>query len=123
MHIMRFENTGLETIKADLNRLDEIMDDHGLVRAEQWDYERVNYDRKFVLKEEIFYLRVQGYTVEGDVGAHRGIIQLMSPLLGKHYYPHGVEYGEGENFPPTLVKQCEKILADVKAEIAKFTEL
>ncbi|WP_108669818.1 YugN family protein [Peribacillus acanthi] len=120
---MRFENTGLETIKADLNRLDEIMDEHGLVRAEQWDYERVNYDKKIVLKEGVFYLRVQGYAVEGDVGAHKGIIQLMTPLLGKHYYPHGVEYGEGESFPPTLVKQCEKVLADVKADISKFTDL
>ncbi|WP_153124282.1 YugN family protein [Peribacillus tepidiphilus] len=117
---MRFENTGLEKMKADLNRLDEVMSEHGLIRAEQWDYERVNYDRKFELKEGVFYLRVQGYAVEGDVGAHRAVIQLMIPLLGKHYYPHGVEYGEGENFPASLVKKCEQILADVKADIEKF---
>lgn len=117
---MRFENTGYENIKADLNRLDEVMSDFGLVREGQWDYERVTYDRKFELKEGIFYLRVFGYTVEGDVGAHKATIQLMKPLLGKHYYPHGVEYGEGESFPKSLVSQCEIILADVKAEIEKF---
>lgn len=119
---MKFEQTGYEQIKADLNRLDEVMLDHGLVREGQWDYERVTYDRKFELKEGIFYLRVFGYTVEGDVGAHNAVIQLMTPLLGKHYYPHGVEYGEGESFPKSLVSQCEKILADVKVKITAFAE-
>lgn len=117
---MRFENTGLESLTADLNRLDEVMLEHGLVRAEQWDYERVNYDRKFELKEGVFYLRVQGYAVEGDVGAHRAIMQLLTPILGKHYYPFGLEYGEGEHFPPSLVKQCEQILTALKAEVDKF---
>jgi hypothetical protein len=117
---MKFENTGLENKKADLTRLDEVMLSHGLVREGQWDYERVTYDRKFELKEGVFYLRVFGYAVEGDVGAHKALIQLMTPLLGKHYYPHGVEYGEGETFPKSLVNQCEKILADIKTEIDHF---
>lgn len=117
---MRFENTGYENIKADLNRIDEVMSDFGLVRAGQWDYERVTYDRKFELKEGIFYLRVFGYAAEGDVGIHKATIQLMKPLLGKHYYPHGVEYGEGEQFPKALVSQCEKILADVKSQLEKI---
>jgi hypothetical protein len=44
----------------------------------------------------------------------------MTPLLGKHYYPHGVEYGEGENFPTSLVNQCKKILEGIKTEVDKF---
>ncbi|MBP2239998.1 hypothetical protein J2Z40_000551 [Cytobacillus eiseniae] len=118
---MKFENTGLEKMKADLNRLDDLMDSYGLVRAGQWDYERVTYDRKFVLKEGTYYLRVFGYASEGDVGADEAVIQLMTPALGKHYYPHGVEYGEDEVYPKTLVSQCEKILANVSAEIEKFS--
>ncbi|WP_019242434.1 MULTISPECIES: YugN family protein [Bacillus] len=117
---MRFESTGFEKLKADLNRLDEVMDAHGLIRAEQWDYERVSYDRKFELKEGVYYLRVQGFAVEGDVGAHRAIIQILTPCLGKHYYPHGIEYGENENFPPTLVKKCEQILVSLKTELDTF---
>jgi hypothetical protein len=117
---MKFENIGMETLKADLNRLDDAMFVHGLIREGQWDYERVTYDRKFEMKEGTYYLRVQGYVHEGDVGAHKAIIQLMTPLLGKHYYPHGIEYGEGEHFPKALVSQCEKVLQDVKAEIEKF---
>lgn len=117
---MKFENTGIETLKADLNRLDEVMLEHGLVREGQWDYERVTYDHKFEIKEGTYYLRVQGHIDEGDVGAHKAIIQLMTPLLGKHYYPHGIEYGEGEHFPKALVSQCEKLLNDVKVEVEKF---
>ncbi|NRD78750.1 hypothetical protein HPT25_15415 [Bacillus sp. BRMEA1] len=117
---MRFEDSGLENLKADLNRLDEVMDDHGLVRAGQWDYERVTYDRKFELREGVYYFRIQGYAVEGDVDTFKATIQLMAPLLGKHYYPHGVEYGEGEHFPPSLINQCQKLIDDVKTEISKF---
>ncbi|MCP3741758.1 YugN family protein [Rossellomorea sp. BNER] len=119
---MRFEATGIENLKADLNRLDEVMLSHGLVREGQWDYERVTYDRKFEIKEGTYYLRIQGYTAEGDIGKHDAIIQIMTPLLGKHYYPHGVEYGEGEHFPSHLVNSCEKLLADVKKEVEVFAD-
>lgn len=117
---MKFENTGIEKLKADLNRLDDVMLDYGLVREGQWDYERVTYDRKFELKEGVFYLRVFGHSIEGDVDSGKAIIQLMVPLLGKHYYPHGVEYGEGETFPTSLVNQCKKILDDIVSEVQKF---
>lgn len=119
---MKFENKGFENVKADLNRLDDVMRAYGLVREGQWDYERVTYDRKFELNEGVFYLRVQGYAVEGDVGANKALIQLMTPLLGKYYYPHGVEYGEDEVFPKSVVTQCEKILTDLKEEISAFAK-
>ncbi|MDQ0155883.1 YugN family protein [Robertmurraya andreesenii] len=117
---MKFESYGFENVKADLRRLDDVMAEYGLVREEQWDYERVAYDRKFELKEGVFYLRILGYAVEGDVGANRAVIKLLTPLLGKHYYPHGVEYGEDEVFPKSLVSQCEKILSEVKAKVDTF---
>ncbi|MET3698118.1 YugN-like protein [Bacillus oleivorans] len=117
---MKFENTGIESLKADLSRLDSTMDDYGLIRADQWDYERVSYDRKFEMKEGTYYLRVQGYAVEGDVGGRHAVIQLMTPILGKHYYPHGVEYGEDEHYPNSLVSQCEKILNQLKEEVKQF---
>ncbi|USK71525.1 YugN family protein [Peribacillus asahii] len=120
---MRLENSGLHHITADLNRLDDLMPQYGLIRAEQWDYERVSYDRKFELTEGIYYLRILGEAIEGDVGSHKAIIKLRVPLLGKHYYPHGVEYGDGEYFPAPLVKQCEKILADVHKELVEFNGL
>lgn len=41
---MYIENTGLEHLQLDLNTLDEILPEYGLIRAGQWDYERVTYD-------------------------------------------------------------------------------
>lgn len=119
---MKFEKTGIEKKKADLVRLDEVMLSKGLVREGQWDYERVTYDRKFDLKEGVFYLRVFGHAVEGEIDTHRAVIELMTPVLGKYYYPHGVEYGDDEVFPKSLVIQCEKLLSELKAEIDKFAK-
>lgn len=117
---MKFENTGYEQLKADFNRLDEVMHENGLILGGHWDYERVTYDKMFDLKEGVYYLRVRGYAVEGDVDTRTATIQLMTPLLGKYYYPHGVEYGDDEVYPQTLVNQCNAILEKVKAEIEKF---
>lgn len=119
-NLMYFENTGIENTVIDLNILDDLMKKHGLVRAGQWDYERVTYDKKYVIKEGTFYLRVFGFTKDGDVGAHDADITLLKPVIGKHYYPHGVEYGENEVFPKHLLKSSEQTLAAVKTELAAF---
>lgn len=117
---MKFEDTGLDGTHVDLNQLTHIMEQHSMVLAGQWDYERVTYDRKFELKEGVYYLRVFGFAVKGDIGAEDAVIELMTPLLGKHYYPHGVEYGDDEYFPESLVQTCEKLLADIKAETLHY---
>ncbi|WP_019414415.1 YugN family protein [Paenisporosarcina sp. TG20] len=117
---MYFENTGIENTAADLELLDEIMLNHGLVREGQWDYERVTYDKKFEIKEGTFYLRISGFTNDGDVGAHDAIIKLMKPVIGKHYYPHGIEYGDEEVFPAHLVKSCQQTLTAVKKDVTAF---
>ncbi|RST75373.1 hypothetical protein D4T97_009010 [Siminovitchia acidinfaciens] len=117
---MKFDNIGLESFKIELNRLDEVMSKHRMVRAGQWDYERVTYDHKFVIQEGTYYLRIPGYAIEGDVGAGKALIQLMTPMLGKHYYPHGVEYGEDEVYPASLVKQCNEIVAAIKKDVEVF---
>lgn len=119
--ILYIEGTGLENRLFDLNVLDEILPEYGLIRAGQWDYERVTYDRKIVLNDHTYYLRVQGVAVRGDVGAHDATIKLKVPILGKHYYPHGVEYGEDENFPKALVQECREILQAVKEELEPLT--
>ncbi|MDQ0231300.1 YugN family protein [Metabacillus malikii] len=114
---MRIENTGLEGVTIDLELLDDIAENIGLVRAGQWDYERVTYDRKIEFKGDIFYLRVQGYAIEGEVDGKHAVIKLITPLLGKHYYPHGVEYGEGEHFPNTVLNTSKKLLNDLSEAI------
>ncbi|MCD7033926.1 YugN-like family protein [Metabacillus sp. GX 13764] len=117
---MKFEGTGLESMTAELVRLDDLMENHGMLRAGQWDYERVTYDKKFDYLGNIFYLRIMGYAIEGDVGSRRAVIQFLTPLLGKYYYPHGVEYGEDEEFPPHIIQSSETLLKEIKEEIEQL---
>lgn len=118
---MKFENTGIDNCTAEFSRLTDSMEDLGFVLASQWDYERVTYDRKFQIKGDVFYLRVQGFVIDGEIDSKHAVIKLLTPLLGKHYYPHGVEYGDGENFPVSLVEQCTRILEQVKEAINSFS--
>jgi hypothetical protein len=104
-------------LTVELARLDEIMKTEGLVKGEHWDYERVTYDRKFSMVEGTFYLRVMGYAIEGDVGGRHAVLKLLTPLLGKYYYPHGVEYGGNEEFPVQVQQTSENILKRVKEKL------
>ncbi|WP_342512716.1 YugN family protein [Sporosarcina sp. FSL K6-1522] len=117
---MYIEDTGIENIIADLSVLDEIMLKHDLIRAGQWDYERATFDKKYVNKEGTFYLRVFSYTTDGDVDTRDAIMNLKKPVLGKYYYPHGVEYGEEENFPASLVKDCVATLKAVSEALQPY---
>ncbi|MFC3040218.1 YugN family protein [Virgibacillus xinjiangensis] len=119
---MKLENTGLEDITIDLKPLDHITGNHAFIRAGQWDYERVTYDYKINSNEKniTYYIRVQGYAIEGDVDRGNAIIKLMPPLLGKHYYPHGVEYGEEENFPENLVERSHNLVSKLAEDIAQY---
>src|SRR5690625_1669533 len=97
------------------------MGDNGFILAESWDYERVTYDYKIASNEKnvTYYIRIQGYALEGDVDKGDALIKIITPLLGKHYYPHGVEYGEDENFPKNLVSRAHDLVVSVKNEIDK----
>ncbi len=117
---MYFENTGLEEIRVDFALLDSIMRRHGMTKEGQWDYERVTFDRKFMIREGTFYLRVFAYAVEGDIDSNDAIVHVMKPVVGKHYYPHGVEYGEDEHFPEHLIKSCTEVLKAIRTDLESF---
>lgn len=117
---MYFENTGLENKVAHITLLDDLMKQHGFIRAAGWDYERVTWDRKFDIQEGTYYLRIFGVTIDGDNGSNDSTISLLKPILGKHYFPHGVEYGEDELYPAQLVKTCQNILASLSKELDQF---
>ncbi|ENH98352.1 hypothetical protein J416_01404 [Gracilibacillus halophilus YIM-C55.5] len=119
---MEIHNTGIEDVVIDLKPLDHAMENANFVRAAQWDYERVTYDYKIGSPEKniTYYIRVQGYAVEGDVDTGTAVIKLLTPLLGKHYYPHGIEYGENEEFPETTQNRAEELLQKVYQNIQSF---
>lgn len=116
---MKLENTGIDNKVIDIVALNRVMGEHAFILGESWDYERVTYDYKISSQEKnvTYYIRVQGEAIEGDVDARDAVIKLKTPLLGKHYYPHGVEYGEDENFPKNLIERAHKILAEANKDL------
>ncbi|HLS61282.1 MAG TPA: YugN family protein [Virgibacillus sp.] len=117
---MRLENTGIDDMLVDVKPLSYIMGNHAFIKGEQWDYERITYDYKVGSEEKgvTYYIRIQGYAVEGDIDRGNAVVKLLTPLLGKHYYPHGIEYGEEENFPKGLVDRAHKLVKNAAEEVA-----
>lgn len=95
--------------------LDETMKHAGFDM--QWDYERVTYDYKIVdnVKEDVYYLRVPGHVHEGEIPKDSAKVRMMQPYLGKHYYPHGVEYDEV--FPERIIDKCIKKLDLIRSQV------
>jgi len=119
---MKLENLGIDDKVIDITPLDHIMGKHAFIRGENWDYERVSYDYKIKSQEKnvTFYIRIQGEAIEGDVDSKTAIIKLKTPLLGKHYYPHGIEYGEEENFPKNIVERANQLVKTVNEELEAY---
>ncbi|MEY8347476.1 YugN family protein [Bacillus cereus] len=117
---MQFINSKLIDAVVDFTLLTEVMQNQHFVLAGQWDYVRVTYDYKFEILKDVYYLRVQGFAVEGEIGGRHAQVKLLPPLLGKHYYPHGVEYGENENFPTNVLQKSEQLLQNIEKELKEF---
>ncbi|GEL75998.1 YugN family protein [Tenuibacillus multivorans] len=119
---MKLENTEIQDTVLDLQPLTYIMERNGFVLAGQWDYERVTYDYKVNSPEKniTYYIRVQGHAIEGDVDSGKAVIKILTPLLGIHHYPHGVEYGEEQGFPQNIIDKAERILNNVDDQLKQF---
>jgi hypothetical protein len=115
---MKFEHVELEGKIMNFADLDEIMVAAGF--DSQWDYERITYDYKIIdlVRNDTYYFRVPALVQQGEIPKDNAKVQLMHPYLGKHYYPHGVEYDEV--FPENIIDKCNKkialIVEKVKAE-------
>lgn len=110
---MNFENSGLADKELQFSTIRYAAESLGFVHAEQWDYERAMFDLKMVHAEGTFYLRVPVIAVDGDIPNDSTIVRVLTPILGKHYYPHGVEY-EDEHFPEGIVNKCTTKLEQLK---------
>lgn len=120
--IVEIENTGIEDTLIDVQPLNHLMGTNGFIKGEHWDYERITYDYKIGSHEKgvSYYVRIQGYAVEGDIDRGDAVVKLLTPLLGKHYYPHGVEYGEEENFPKNLVDRAFDLVTKANEAIEMY---
>ncbi|SFE42043.1 YugN family protein [Alteribacillus iranensis] len=114
MDIKGFDFEGREYSFGNLTR---IMEKHGFIHAEQWDYERVTYDYKMLDESDdaTYYLRVQAFAIEGEIPQKNAKVQLLTPMLGRHYYPHGIEYDE--EFPDKIARKSTSIIEGVHKEL------
>lgn len=119
---MKLENTGIDDTVIDISPLSKIMGEHAFIKGESWDYERVTYDYKIGSQEKgvAYYIRIQGYAIEGDVDRGTAVVKLLTPLLGKHYYPHGVEYGEDEEFPANLIERAKGLVKKADEALEQY---
>ncbi len=118
---VRFDHIELADKELRFETLRYACESIGLVHAGQWDYERVMFDYKIVNQGNTYYLRVPAYAIKGEIPKEDTIVKLMTPILGKHYYPHGVEY-EGEEFPQQIIDKCNKKLELLKANLESEEE-
>lgn len=108
---------GFTQVKTSLGRLDHILENAGFVRW-AWDYEHATYDFKYEdqATKDVYYLRIQGHIVEGEDMDHDAVLQLEEPHIGKHLFPHGIDY---DAVVPTTIKDAaNKKLSDVKSKLA-----
>lgn len=117
---MIFENTGIENLTLEQSDLDAIMSENGFVLGSHWDYERITYDRKYEINDDIYYLRIQGRAVDGQIGTRYAVVSLLSPILGQFHFPHTMEYADAEHFPNNLKEHCVRAINNVKESIEKF---
>lgn len=117
MSIMNLENTGIENLTADFHELTELLKSHGFAIGGHWDYEHVIYDKKIIKKDDTYYLRIRGNAIEGDIGGRYATVQLINPILVKHLFPHGIDYGDDGSFAKSVIEQCNGILKQVRKSI------
>ncbi|WP_371933351.1 hypothetical protein [Halobacillus litoralis] len=47
-------------------------------------------------------------------------MRLMKPLLGRHYYPHGIEYGHQEGFTDSIISKAKSLVSKVSEPAKKY---
>lgn len=113
---MKFDHIGLADKECRFVTVRYAAESIGLVHADQWDYERATFDLKIVHFDGTYYLRVPVYAVNGEIPNEDTTVKILTPILGKYYYPHGVEY-EGETFPQAVIDKCNNKLELLKKSL------
>jgi hypothetical protein len=101
---MVIKETGIGGKEGFLSDLDHIMSELGFVRW-AWDYNHATYDCKFEDKGSSYFLRIQANAVAGKLEDPHALLQLEEPYMGKHLFPHGLDY---DTPVPDSVQQAAK---------------
>ncbi|GAA4710098.1 YugN family protein [Brevibacillus fulvus] len=88
---MVIKDTGIAAKQVLLADLDHYTSEAGFVRW-AWDYNHATYDLKLEDKGSVYYLRIQANVVEGKIEDPHTLLELEEPYMGKHLFPHGLDY-------------------------------
>lgn len=118
---MELKNTGIDDMQIDLQPLKHVLGLHAFISGESWDYERITFDYKIGSNEKnvTYYVRIQAVAIEGNIDSNDAVVKILTPILGKHYYPHGIEYGE-EEFTSNLIERATGLVKNATKELEKY---
>lgn len=109
---------GFSEIKTNAGQLDQVLRNAGFVNDGAWDYYHVTYDYKYEdqATKTVYYLRIRGEVAEGGELDQDAILKLDEPHMGKHLFPHGIDYQA--EVPAKIQEAAKKKLSDIKAKLS-----
>lgn len=109
---MIYKTTSIQGTEKRFHELENIMKLLGFDRW-TWDYEKVVYDKKYVIGEHTYYLRVQGNVInDKPLENPKALLQMKDPVFAEHFFPHGLD-NEVE-VPNELSDEINAVLAKVE---------
>jgi len=107
---MIIENNPLKGIKSELNHLDDVASQLGIIRN-QWEYYRATYDYLIPYQGDEYYLRIDTRAIEGKLEQPHAVLQINDAYIGRATFPHGLTYSEP--IPAQVVKAAENKLTEL----------
>ncbi|MCF6095302.1 YugN-like family protein [Microaerobacter geothermalis] len=114
---MIIEGFSISGIQKTLSELDHKLESIGFFRW-AWDYHQAHYDYKYEhpASGNVYFLRIKGVAVKGELENPHAMLKLEQPYIGKHLFPHGMDYeaeipSEILNLAKNKLKEAEQKLS------------
>lgn len=126
---MILHDSGIDGKVIDMRDVDNVLEDLGFIRW-GWDYDYATYDYKYEIvdscpeakaKNDIYYLRITGDAVEGNVLHGRAVLRLWDPYVGKATFPHGVDYDA--EVPPFIMNKIKQKVQEASQKLTTLPEV
>ncbi|MBO8171288.1 MAG: hypothetical protein H0Z33_05260 [Bacillaceae bacterium] len=111
---MILKDTGIEGLELTFAELDFLLKENGFVRW-SWDYDHATYDYKYEEQDGVYYLRITGDVLEGEVEKGESVLRLYEPYIGKAVFPHGIDYDI--EVPNQVLNNAKQKLSEVKSAL------
>jgi hypothetical protein len=113
---MVFTKTKIEGIQKEFKELETIMKDLHFLRW-TWDYEKVVYDKKYMVGDNTYFLRLRADVVN-DIPLEdpKALLELQQPVFAEHFFPHGLD--NTVKVPEGLLEEIESILSEIATKLS-----